>query len=980
MRSSTPVILAAVLIMVLAVIAGIFLLGGFQIGTPADTNNTTTNTTATPVPAADQKTWKLTVKSTPAGAEIFVDGESTGKKTQSTLTLDAGEHIITATNDKGGYADPYPVNLTKAQTITLSMLYNVSITSQPAGAALWIDGEDTGTKTPQTVPLTSGKHTIQVKDDNGGSSALNSLTVDKAGELNLKLAYPLEVLSDPPGALIWLDGTYTGYVAPYTFSLDEPVHTIRLTDRSGSSETVEVDLRTTSEISPEIKYKNVNDQDKTGYYLNSSTLAKTGTVVVDTVPRNNLDIYIGSTQINTIISGAKEAGIKGTLQSPYIIGALRSGVQSIRVDTKGGDLAYTTAKTPVLTGIVTTAEYRPGTVSRQNFKVLSDGYKTFQYSLNGKVAPLTAKKGATTEWDSEVSFVAVKSGNDYVTYPYSQVIKNDTGSVTELTVEPREFVSQSVLVTSEPAGAAILVDGFLTGYHTPYTIDGLSDGQHTITVSRMGYFPAEKEIRLGDTAGAVTEVKMGDLEEYSHGTFVVLTDEPGAAVSLYGVATGETTPAVFYNFPTGEVKVTVTTPSKVTKTVTKTVGAGGITPLMITTGYVAPTVTQTPVPTATPEPETTWKLTVLSDPAGSLIYLDDVYLGLTTPATFDAAEGNHTVMVKDIKGNTASSKVSLTKAATVKLDVPNGAGKYGSVLTAAQLSKTGAVALTTYPSTVRLTVDSTNTDSVSRTYTTPMIIPALKAGAHTINASADSAEFGDAVSVRVQTGIAAPLVFQTGDTAYTRYTVTSSDYSGSYYSVDGRIMPTAVRVGSAVTAPAGAEFIVLQYEDEYISVPTQALVTLQSNGRAAITKQTYTTHDVLVTSEPAGASIIVDGFVTGYTTPYTISGLSDGTHRITVSKPGYYPAEKLIRLSASSGTTDVSMGSLTAYPSGYLSIASDPKGAAIWINGVDTGEKTPMIYQAFPAGTWTVKLVFTSGEEKTASVSVSDGKVTELTL
>lgn len=42
-----------------------------------------------------------------------------------------------------------------------------------------------------------------------------------------------------------------------------------------------------------------------------------------------------------------------------------------------------------------------------------------------------------------------------------------------------------------------------------------------------------------------------------------------------------------------------------------------------------------------------------------------------------------------------------------------------------------------------------------------------------------------------------------------------------------------------------------------------------------------------ITSDPAGASITIDGKATNQITPYTVPALSEGTHEITVELPGY---------------------------------------------------------------------------------------------
>lgn len=53
----------------------------------------------------------------------------------------------------------------------------------------------------------------------------------------------------------------------------------------------------------------------------------------------------------------------------------------------------------------------------------------------------------------------------------------------------------SIRVTSDPAGAAVLLDGRSVG-QTPVTVDGLAPGQYALSVQRSGYEPATRRVTL----------------------------------------------------------------------------------------------------------------------------------------------------------------------------------------------------------------------------------------------------------------------------------------------------------------------------------------------------------------------------------------------------------------------------------------------------------------------------------------------------
>ncbi|MCK4270609.1 MAG: PEGA domain-containing protein, partial [Methanogenium sp.] len=63
--------------------------------------------------------------------------------------------------------------------------------------------------------------------------------------------------------------------------------------------------------------------------------------------------------------------------------------------------------------------------------------------------------------------------------------------------------------------------------------------------------------------------------------------------------------------------------------------------------------------------------------------------------------------------------------------------------------------------------------------------------------------------------------------------------------------------------------------------------------------------NVYITSTPTGADIIIDGKTTAYITPYTVPGLSAGTHTITLKLAGYQEASSTFAIGESGGTVTV---------------------------------------------------------------------------
>jgi len=123
-----------------------------------------------PVTPPAQVETTLRVASTPSSAAIVLDGKETDKLTPATIVVASGSHTVslrlagyagatrTVSVAKGGQAS-LSVPLTRTSSAPLGSL---RITSVPPGAAVNIDGKTMTGKTPLTVAVALGHHTILV--------------------------------------------------------------------------------------------------------------------------------------------------------------------------------------------------------------------------------------------------------------------------------------------------------------------------------------------------------------------------------------------------------------------------------------------------------------------------------------------------------------------------------------------------------------------------------------------------------------------------------------------------------------------------------------------------------------------------------------------------------------------------------------------------------------------------------------------------
>ncbi|MDD2255152.1 DUF3344 domain-containing protein [Methanoculleus sp.] len=162
----------------------------------------------------------ILVTSTPTGAAVWLDGEETGEVTDCTLTnVPAGDHVVTVKLD--GYADAsMPVTVATGETAEVdleltTLTGSLTVTSTPEGAAILIDGADTGEVTNATLDgIAVGTHTVTLKKD-GYADTTADVTVayNETAALHRDLVEArgsITVASTPTGAAIWLDGIDTG--------------------------------------------------------------------------------------------------------------------------------------------------------------------------------------------------------------------------------------------------------------------------------------------------------------------------------------------------------------------------------------------------------------------------------------------------------------------------------------------------------------------------------------------------------------------------------------------------------------------------------------------------------------------------------------------------------------------------------------------------------------------------------------------------
>ncbi len=128
---------------------------------------------------------------------------------------------------------------------------------------------------------------------------------------------------------------------------------------------------------------------------------------------------------------------------------------------------------------------------------------------------------------------------------------------------------------------------------------------------------------------------------------------------------------------------------------------------------------------------------------------------------------------------------------------------------------------------------------------------------------------------------------------------------------------------------------------------------------------------VFVDSEPTGATIAIDGNSSELMTPDTVTGVTAGTHRVTVSLEGYQsdPEEEVVTVMA--GETTSASFALSEAKYGSIYVDSDPQGAAIYLDGDSTGQVTPDTLALVLTGQRTVGVLLSGYESDSQEIDVS---------
>jgi hypothetical protein len=366
----------------------------------------------------------------------------------------------------------------------------------------------------------------------------------------------------------------------------------------------------------------------------------------------------------------------------------------------------------------------------------------------------------------------------------------------------------------------------------------------------------------------------------------------------------------------------------------------------------SPAVVVPVLPTPTPVPVPVFNLSVDSDPDGALIVLNGNRTG-TTPYVVTGLEKNTYTMTLTRAGYQVYNEV-VTLDTDKTLDIPLTSTLETLFVIPGKSeaqNRYGGIYVTSFPNNLDLAIDG-----VEVTGGTPFLYYGFPEGLHTITITRADKQSGPATYTRSVWVYHDALTIFNVDTEIVllakRVAINPGPYSGAEFTINGRF--PAGRLPATISAGCPGSFISVKKGDEYVSFLIPC--TNQETVSMSLTNKDEPHPPVQINSVPEGAEIFIDGFRTGYTTPHTFTEVSEGLHRIMVSKPGLYPQEEIITVEIRDKNTTPQkfFFSMENYGEGTIVVDSLPRGASIYLNGWTPGEVTPHTFDHMKIGFYEV--------------------------
>ncbi|MFZ1290659.1 MAG: PEGA domain-containing protein [Melioribacteraceae bacterium] len=501
----------------------------------------------------------------------------------------------------------------------------------------------------------------------------------------------------------------------------------------------------------------------------------------------------------------------------------------------------------------------------------------------------------------------------------------------------------NVFITSDPVGAKIYIDDEDQSKVTPDSLNNLIEGEYKITLKLNDFRDSTFYIDVTDKSNISEDIFLN--ESNPKGKIIIASNPSGAQIFLANQNTGNLTPDTLSNLQRGTYSISLKlnlyddfilqVPLGKDETVSKNVK-------MAIAG-------------------TSGTLIVISDPSGATITLNGENAGKTTPDTLKPLQpGSYNVKLtlSDFKDTTITTNISA--GTTITKDV---------YLT--ESNPKGKISITSTPSGAQIFLNGVNTSKV-----TPNSLDNLPRGNYEV--ALKKALYDDLVFQVIL--VKDQSVNKTADMkiASTSSTlIVTSQPSGAIVSLDGsntfKVTPDTIKPLQAGNHVVGLSLA--GYRDTSVTVSLNSGQTKTSNVNLTVYEPRGS---ISLTSNPSGASIYLDDVNTGFRTPNKLTKLEAGQYDITLKLLGYYDSTFSVNVNADLNTTvqNVNLRPLPAI--GDFKINSDPVGAEIYIDGINTGLLTPQTFEKLLVQEYEVTLKLNDFADTTINFEIIKDNLVDL--
>jgi len=542
--------------------------------------------------SSSSESWKpkvgnLNVSSIPEGAKVYLDGVYSGQETNASFVdLPAGDYVITLELDEYETAGPETVTVKSGYIIEKG--YNMTrgsgscfVSSVPGGADIFIDGKDTLWHTDSLITdVKSGNHTVTVyKEGYDPESANVSIKMNQRSELSFTFGeegaaqetsgasgesqgtpesdaapaisvqsgklpaekeeigreeedYADSLSQDDGGILSFITALFGGFFSAQPDTAADQSEPAGLKSDSSKADAVHEVPETagiteiTDPVTPsgELPGENISSEATGGLYVTSYP--------------DNLDIILN--------------GVKTDFSTPHYFYGLKEGSHKVKVTAS--DAAKSAQKTVfVIAGEDSYVKLEPEVFTQKvPVTVQSKYFKDSVFLIEGEYPEYPFPSKVSLEKSG--TFITVEK--DGVFYTFNTGYREENSAI-NIGNSGLKDTAGSITVTTEPAGASVTIDGHNTCLKTPCTISGITEGHHTLVVSKDGYYPEGENFRFVNTGDLRDSEYDFMLDEYSYGSLFIDSSPPDSMIYLKGSYTGVKTPHEFEYIPIGSYEVEV---------------------------------------------------------------------------------------------------------------------------------------------------------------------------------------------------------------------------------------------------------------------------------------------------------------------------------------------------------------------------------------------------------------------------------------